>query len=106
MILVSAPKGPQRADGRIFAFLVKDDAEKTMELASEFKIPDTAGSFEYSSMTELEDGSIGLLWESKVSEAEYAVQYRRLGILEVAKKLDVKDAAVNVNLELGQTYRR
>lgn len=106
MILVSAPKGPQRADGRIFAFLVNDDAEKTMELASEFKIPDTAGSFEYSSMTELEDGSIGLLWESKVSEAEYAVQYRRLGILEVAKKLDVKDAAVNVNLELGQTYRR
>lgn len=106
MILVSAPKGPQRADGRIFAFLVKNDAEKTMELASEFKIPDTAGSFEYSSMTELEDGSIGLLWESKASEAEYAVQYRRLGILEVAKKLDVKDAAVNVNLELGQTYRR
>lgn len=106
MILVSAPKGPQRADGRIFAFLVNDDAEKTMELASEFKIPDTAGSFEYSSMTELEDGSIGLLWESKVSEAEYAVQYRRLGILEVAKKLDVKEAAVNVNLELGQTYRR
>lgn len=61
-ILVSTADGGQnnRKNGKIYVFTLDDDY--TMDLAYEFSV--TPGSYSYSCLTELKDGSIGLLYEN------------------------------------------
>lgn len=65
VILVSAPSDV-RANGQILTLVVNDDEEKTLTCKNRFAVPGGQGGYEsfvYSCLTELEDGSIGLLWE-------------------------------------------
>lgn len=103
MILVSAPKGTGRANGRIFAFLA--GADNALTLADEFEIPDAGASFEYSSMAELSDGSVGILWESKAGNG-YSMRYDRFSVLDIAPHQAITGVKVNVDLKVGETYRR
>lgn len=62
-ILVACPGlGSSRANGRIFVFLV--DADNSMKLAYTFHVNDNNEGYHYSCLTELADGTIGLLWEN------------------------------------------
>ena len=64
-IIVAAPTGSSgsRRDGHIYIFLVNDD--KSLELAYSYDItPDEVEYYAYSCLTELDDGNLGLLWES------------------------------------------
>lgn len=73
-ILVSAPSGV-RANGQILTLLVNDDADKTLTCKNRFAVPGGQGGYEsfvYSCLTELEDGSIGLLWEPNHKSINYS----------------------------------
>ena len=80
-ILVAGPSGV-RANGVIHTFLVNDDADHSMELIHTYKIPEGWGgyaSFVYSCLTELEDGSLGLLWEPN----HYSIRFSKFDIADV-----------------------
>lgn len=51
----------------MFTFLLNDDG--TMELLNQYKV--TEGTYQYSSMVELDDGTIGLLWENGTASIRY-----------------------------------
>lgn len=72
VILLSCPgnTSERRQDGRIYAFTADD-----MQLIGTLNV--NSGSFSYSCITELSDGSIGLLWEpsSGVQYNAYAINY-------------------------------
>ncbi len=64
-ILIAAPSGV-RANGQIVTLLVNNDDEHTLKEINRYSVPGGQGGYEsyvYSCLTELEDGSIGLLWE-------------------------------------------
>lgn len=69
VILVSYPGGgnDSRTNGKIFTFLLNDD--NSMELLNTYQINE--GTYMYSSIDELEDGSIGLLWEHSAGGIRY-----------------------------------
>ena len=71
VILVStaAGNGRDRTDGKIYTFLLNED--KTMELANTYEVTASGESYGYSSLTELEDGSISLLYEGANSRSVY-----------------------------------
>ena len=64
-ILVACPSGSGRANGKIYTFLVNDDADQTMELYASYAIPDEGygTGYGYSCLDEQTDGSIGLYYE-------------------------------------------
>ncbi len=66
-ILVACPSygGTTRSLGKIHVFLVNED--NSMEHAYEYTV--TNDSYAYSCLTELNDGSIGLLWEANSNAA-------------------------------------
>lgn len=90
LVLVSCPSGGNRRLGKIYAFLVNNDAEKTMELLGTFDIEDPEGgdAFAYSCMAELENGEVGIIWEPTASgyigENPYRLLYDSYHILQIA----------------------
>ncbi|MEY8427460.1 leucine-rich repeat protein [Lachnospiraceae bacterium 46-15] len=104
VILVACPSGV-RANGVIHTLLVNDDAEHSMELINTFKIPEGQGgyaSFVYCSLTELEDGSLGLLWEPN----HYAIRFSRFDISDVIPNKNVEGTTAKINLESGNTFSK
>ena len=63
-----------RSNGKIYTFTLNED--NTMDLAYTYSV--TEGSYSYSSLTELKDGSIGLLYEGN------GVEYHRFAIEDIA----------------------
>lgn len=104
VILVACPSGV-RANGVIHTLLVNDDAEHSMELINTFKIPEGQGgyaSFVYSSLTELEDGSLGLLWEPN----HYAIRFSKFDISDVIPNRNIEGSTTKINLESGDTFSK
>lgn len=102
LILVAGPSG-KRVDGVILAFLVNDDAEKSMELIHTFYVPEGQGSYPsyvYSCLSELEDGSIGLVWEPN----HYSIRYSRFDIHEVVPGRELEGGSVSFtkNIEVSR----
>ncbi|MBQ8356136.1 MAG: discoidin domain-containing protein, partial [Oscillospiraceae bacterium] len=60
LVLVAGPTSSRRINGYIYAFLVSED--NSMELAYAYNV--TPDFYAYSCLTELADGTIGLLYES------------------------------------------
>lgn len=62
-ILVAVPQGPGgRKNGIITMFLVNDD--KTLTVKNIYSVSDSSRTYMYSCMSELPDGTVGLLWEN------------------------------------------
>ena len=106
VILVSMPQGPNRANGKVFTFLVNDDAGKTMRLIHTLDVEGGGESFTYSNMTELPDGSVGLLWEGGGYNTE--IWYERYDISDFApgQVLESADGSENiaVTVEKGEDF--
>lgn len=104
-VLVSCPGAYKRKNGKIFTFLVNEDEGQTISLIHTFSIPGSESDYQYSSLTELEDGSVGLLWETKSDGTE--VHYDRFSIYDlVPDSLALKNVALDVAVEKGETYSR
>ncbi len=67
VILVATPTTSRRINGYIYVFLVGED--NAMELAYAYNV--TPDFYAYSCLTELADGSIGLLYESASSKIDF-----------------------------------
>lgn len=98
-ILVACPGGSGRANGKIYTFLVNDDENSTMELFHIFSIPGTS-AFAYSCLTELDDGSLGLLWEPNNA----SIFYDHFSIFDVIPNAKIDN--INLNLKKGESYTR
>ncbi len=106
-ILVACPEGNPagsgRVNGQIFIFLVNE--EGAMSLYRKVAVPKSANNYHYSSMTELEDGSIGLLWETR---GGIEIVFDRYEIQDLAPNASLEGAAgataVHVTVEKGETY--
>lgn len=101
-ILVACPTNSgSRSDGKIFTYLVEDD--NTMTLLSAFPVPQTKNNlFNYSCLTELQDGTVGLLWETSWND----IVYDDYNILDICPEAMLSNVSVNVNLDAGETYTR
>ena len=102
VVLLACPTGGNRGNGKIFTVLINEDEEHTMELANEFAIPEAVGNnaFAYSCLTELDDGSLALLWEPNSANT---MNFSKFDIGDVVPyEFDV----VNVELSKGETYTR
>ena len=114
LILVTCPAGTtSRKNGRIYTFLVNNDAGRTMSLLDTYDIkdPEYDDIFAYSCMTEQKDGRIGLLWEPTtdgyIGESPYELFYTSYDILEVAPNAALADTSVEVELYEGKaSYTR
>lgn len=85
-ILLSAPGSTgSRANGKIFVGLVQDDGS----ISWKYTYSVTNGAYAYSCLTELNDGSIGLLYES----AGAAITYTNLAIGTIANGAEIGTAA-------------
>lgn len=102
-ILLSAPTS-DRTNGKIFVGLVQQDG--SINWAYTYQVND--GTFQYSDLAELSDGSIGLLYES----GDAAITYTNLQIYEIAEgaKIGVSEPvapdnnpSVDVSLYVGQS---
>ena len=87
-ILLSCPTESSwgsRSAGKIFVGLVNDDG--TMDFSSFSSTAVTNGTFQYSCLTELNDGSIGLLYEN----GSASIQYTNFQIENLAKDAQIGD---------------
>ena len=87
-ILLSCPTSSSwgnRTSGKIFVGLVNDDG--TMDFDSFSSTAVTDGTFQYSCLTELQDGSIGLLYEN----GSASIQYTNFQIENLAKDAQIGD---------------
>lgn len=75
-ILLSCPTGSGRSNGKIYVGLVQEDGS----ISWDYSYSVTNGYYAYSSLTELADGSIGLLYENAGASA----LYQNIGIAEIA----------------------
>ena len=73
VILVSTAAGSanSRTNGKIYTFTVNED--KTMELVHTYEVTASGVSYGYSSLTELSDGSIAVLYEAASSRSTFVV---------------------------------
>lgn len=90
-ILLSCPTGGSsllgtRNAGKIFVGLVNDDG--TMDFDSFSSTAVTNGTFQYSCLTEQQDGSIGLLYEN----GSASIQYTNFQIENLAKDAQIGDS--------------
>lgn len=93
-ILLSAPSGSNRTNGRIYVGLVQEDGS----LNWAYSCAVNTGSFEYSCLTELADGSIGILYETG---AGY-MSFENISIDQIAAGAQIGDMVrQTVNLYLG-----
>ena len=100
VIMVAGPSG-QRVNGVILTFLVNDDAEHSMELINTFYVPEGQGSYPsyvYSCLTELKDGSIGLIWEPN----HYSIRYSHFSIHDVIPNKEIEGSPAVKNIEVAQ----
>ncbi|HJA32880.1 MAG TPA: exo-alpha-sialidase [Candidatus Mediterraneibacter merdigallinarum] len=87
-ILLSCPTDSSwgsRSAGKIFVGLVNDDG--TMDFNSFSATAVTNGTFQYSCLTELSDGSVGLLYEN----GSASIQYTNFQIENLAKDAQIGD---------------
>lgn len=75
-IILSAPSGSERTNGRIYVGLVQGDGSLDWAYSCEVN----TGSFEYSCLTEQADGSIGILYEPGAG----SITYENISIDDVA----------------------
>ena len=75
-ILLSCPTGSGRSNGKIYVGLVQEDGS----ISWDYSYSVTTGYYAYSSLTELADGSIGLLYENAGASA----LYQNIGIADIA----------------------
>lgn len=103
VILVSCPTS-NRTNGKIFTFAV--ETNNALTKLAEYSV--NSGAYSYSSMTELSDGSIGLLYENgdsgnitytKLTMAQIASNVSFDGDVENSDAISTKD----VTLYVGQT---
>lgn len=105
LILVTTPTGSSRAKGRIFAFLVEPD--HSMTLLNTFEIPEAESGYVYSCLTEMEDGTIALLWEpNKWETTQVSILFDKFSVLDIVPQAAVEGASVNVEIGKGETYTR
>ena len=72
VLVATATNSGARKDGHLYVFLVNED--KSMDLAYDYDIyPGVVEDYAYNCITELNDGNIGLLFESTSSEIIYHV---------------------------------
>lgn len=103
-ILVACPTGGTRAKGKIFTFLVEED--NSMTLYNELSVPNSENGFVYSCLTEMEDGTVALLWEPNKWEEGISMYFETFSILDIAPGALLEDVTVKVNLMKGETYTR
>ncbi len=118
-ILVSCPTGPNsagssnnngyyRVNGKVFVGLVNDDGTMTWSTKKSFN----STNFIYSSMTELEDGSIAILYENLEegwgTDHYYTMAYEVMNISDLTDGTigdvpvtDFKDETTNVTIQFG-----
>ncbi len=108
-ILVSCPEGSGRSNGKIFTLLVNED--KSMSLYHKLHVEGSEQDFVYSTLTELWDGTVGLLWEEGDRTAK--IWYERYDVSEFApgaalENLDGSSDAeqFSVSLEKGESYTK
>lgn len=77
-IILSAPTGGSRANGKVFVGLVEKDGSLTWKY--NLPVTENGSHFAYSCLTEKQDGSLGLLYEA----ANADIIYRDLAIEDVA----------------------
>ncbi|MBQ7801722.1 MAG: S-layer homology domain-containing protein [Oscillospiraceae bacterium] len=82
-ILLSAPSSG-RSNGKIFVGLVNED--KSISWNYTYSV--NSGTYQYSSLTELSDGSIGLLYES----GSAAITYTNLAIADIASGAEISES--------------
>ena len=100
-ILVAVPQGPGgRKNGIITMFLVNDD--KTLTVKNIYSVPDSSRTYMYSCMSELPDGTVGLLWENLDGYIRY--DNFDIGLLMGGGELEGQN--INVSLSNGETYTR
>ena len=97
-ILVAAPGGSGRANGKVFTFLVEED--KTLTLKNSYPI--NSGTYQYSCMSELKNGTVGLLWENGGG----SIRYDNYDIAQLAADGYVNDLELGVELTRNETYTR
>ena len=95
VILVATPTTARRVNGYIYAFLVSED--NSMELAYAYNV--TPDFYAYSCLTELADGSIGLLYESASSKIDFVTyEFDEIANRDNDPRLTVKE------IELQEGY--
>ena len=97
-ILVAAPGGSGRANGKVFTFLV--EADKTLTLKNSYSV--NSGTYQYSCMSELKNGTVGLLWENGGG----SMRYDNYDIGQFAADGYVNDLELDVELIRNETYTR
>lgn len=97
-ILVAAPGGSGRANGKVFTFLV--EADKTLTLKNNYPI--NSGTYQYSCMSELKNGTVGLLWENGGG----SIRYDNYDIAQLAADGYINDLELGVELTRNETYTR
>ncbi|MBR5578096.1 MAG: exo-alpha-sialidase, partial [Lachnospiraceae bacterium] len=90
-VLLSAPSIYRRKSGKIYVGLVEGDGTITWPEKYRYSVNGTNEEFAYSCIAELEDGSIGLLFE----DAFTSIKYRNIPIEEIAKGSDIAPWLVN-----------
>lgn len=77
-ILLSCPTGSSRANGKIYAGLIQEDG--SIDWKYSYSVTENGGHYAYSCLTELADGSVGLLYENTGSSA----LYKNIAISDIA----------------------
>ena len=95
VILVATPTTSRRVNGYIYAFLVGED--NSMELAYAYNV--TPDFYAYSCLTELADGSIGLLYENGSSSIKFvSYAFDEIANRDNDPRLTVKELELNEGL--------
>lgn len=107
-ILVACPTGGTRAKGKIFTFLVEED--NSLTLYHTIDVPEAETGFVYSCLTEMQDGTVALLWEpNKWDSTQVSILFDKFSILDLAPQAQITDVTVNVEIgyddEYSRTYR-
>lgn len=95
LVSTAASGSNSRTNGKLYTFLLNED--KTMTLGYTFSV--TEGKYAYSSLTELKDGSIGLLYENN----DATILYENFPIEQVASGAELNGKRT-VNVPLYGTF--
>ena len=96
-ILLSCPTGGSRANGKIYTGLVQENGSINWEY--DYSVTANGGYYAYSCLTELSDGSVGLLYENAGSSA----LYKNIPIADIASGASVGNERV-LNVPLYGEY--
>lgn len=96
-ILLSCPTGGSRANGKIYVGLVQENG--SIDWKYDYSVTSNGGYYAYSCLTELADGSVGLLYENAGSSA----LYKNISIADIASGASVGNERV-LNVPLYGEY--